>query len=83
MSRAAGRAEYGAVGGRKVLDHQVSGLRQLFNAMDTAPFREREPHANAGAHIVESAREPRSGQPPGLSVRLAREARSERRGGAA
>jgi len=83
MSRAAGRAEYAAVGGREVLDLHVAGLRQRFNAMDPAPFREREPHANAEVHIVESARETRSGQPPALRVRLARKRGSERRGGSA
>jgi hypothetical protein len=63
--------------GREVLDLQVATLRQLFNAMDPAPFHERELDANADEYIVEWARETRAGQPLGLSVRLTREAASD------
>ena len=48
-------------------------LRQLFNAMDPAPFRERDLDPNAETYIVEWGRETRAGQPLGLVVRLGRE----------
>jgi hypothetical protein len=48
-------------------------MRQLFNAMDPAPFRERDLDPNAETYIVEWGRETRAGQPLGLVVRLGRE----------
>jgi len=56
-----------------VLDLQVAELRQLFNAMDPAPFRERDLDPNAEEYIVGWAREAPARVPLGLVVRLARE----------
>ena len=58
---------------RAVLELNVGELRQLFNAMDPAPFRERDLDPNAQDYIVEWARETRARQPLGLIVRLDRE----------
>jgi hypothetical protein len=63
--------------GREVLDLQVATLRQLFNAMDPAPFHERELDPNADEYIVAWARETGAGQALGLSVRLTRDATSD------
>jgi hypothetical protein len=57
-----------------VLELRIGELRQLFNAMDPAPFRERDLDPNAETYIVEWARETRPGQPMRLVVHLAREA---------
>jgi hypothetical protein len=57
----------------EVLELHVAELRQLFNAMDPAPFRERDLDPNAEAYIVGWAREARKAVPLGLSVRLSRE----------
>jgi hypothetical protein len=59
--------------GTEWLDIRVGELRQLFNAMDPAPFRERDIDPNAETYIVEWAQETRSGHPLGLVVHLARE----------
>ncbi|MGH8616378.1 MAG: hypothetical protein ACREUW_01700 [Burkholderiales bacterium] len=59
---------------RAVLELHVGEMKQLFNAMDPAPFRERDIDPNAEAYIVEWAGETRAGQPLGLAVRLSREA---------
>jgi hypothetical protein len=48
-------------------------MRQLFNAMDPAPFRERDLDPNAEAYIVGWAREMPAGQRLGLAVHLGRE----------
>jgi hypothetical protein len=56
-----------------VLELHVAEMRQLFNAMDPAPFRERDLDPNAETYIVEWGRETRAGQPLGLAVRLGRE----------
>jgi hypothetical protein len=53
-----------------VIELHVAELRQLFNAMDPAPFRERELDPNAEEFIVEWARELRSGPPYSLVVHL-------------
>ena len=58
---------------RAVLELNVAEMRQLFNAMDPAPFRERDLDPNAQDYIVEWARETRARQPLGLIVRLDRE----------
>jgi len=55
------------------LELQVGEVRQLFNAMDPAPFRERDLDPNAVTYIVEWGREARAGEPLGLIVRLSRE----------
>jgi hypothetical protein len=60
--------------GTAVLELRIGELRQLFNAMDPAPFRERDLDPNAETYIVEWARETRAGQPLRLVVHLGREA---------
>jgi hypothetical protein len=60
--------------GRPVrLDIHVVELRQLFNSMDAAPFRERDLDPNAEQFIVEWARETPTGAPLALVVHLERE----------
>jgi len=56
-----------------VLELRIGELRQIFNAMDPAPFRERDLDPNAETYIVEWARETRPGQPLRLVVHLGRE----------
>ncbi len=70
---AAANAGAATPAGREVLELHVAELRQLFNAMDPAPFRERDIDPNARDYIVDWARETRTGQPLGLLVRLGRE----------
>ena len=60
-------------GPRAVLDLRVAEMRQLFNAMDPAPFRERDLDPNAEAYIVDWGRELPAGVPLGLTVHLGRE----------
>jgi hypothetical protein len=60
-------------GPRAVLELHVAEMKQLFNAMDPAPFRERDLDPNAQAYIVEWAREIRAGRPLSLVVHLGRE----------
>ena len=52
-------------------------LRQLFDSMDPAPFRERDLDPKAAEYIVDSAREGPSGAPLALLVQLGREAGDE------
>jgi hypothetical protein len=52
----------------------VGELKQLYNAMDPAPFRERDLDPKAEEFIVDSARELRRDAPLGLIVRLPRPA---------
>ena len=65
-----------AAGGASRAVHaiHVGEMRQLFNAMDPAPFRERDLDPAAVAYILDWGRETRAGQPLGLVVRLSREA---------
>jgi hypothetical protein len=56
------------------IEVQVGELRQLYNAMDPAPFRERDLDPKAEAFIVDSARELRREAPLALVVRVSREA---------
>jgi hypothetical protein len=56
------------------IEVRVGEIRQLFNSMDPAPFRERDLDPHAEEYIVESARELRRGAPLGLVVRLSRAA---------
>ena len=56
-----------------VLELRIGELRQLFNAMDPAPFRERDLDPNAETYIVEWARETRPGQPLLLVIHLGHE----------
>ena len=58
---------------RAELELHVGEMRQLFNAMDPAPFRERDLDPNAETYIVAWAREIPAGQPLGLVVHLGRE----------
>ena len=55
------------------LELRVGELRQLFNEMDPAPFRERDIDPNAETYIVEWAEETRADRPLGLVGHLARE----------
>ena len=59
---------------RETLDVHVAEMKQLFNAMDAAPFRERDLDPRAEEFIVEWARELRTEGPLGLVVHLGREA---------
>jgi len=63
----------GSAAGTEWLDIRVGELRQLFNAMDPAPFRERDIDPNAETYIVDWARETQSRRPLGLVVHLARD----------
>ena len=53
-----------------VLDLHVAELRQLFNSMDPAPFRQRDLDAKAQAYIVEWAQEAPAGRPLELVVHV-------------
>ena len=53
-----------------VLDLHVAELRQLFNSMDPAPFRQRDLDAKAQAYIVEWAQEVPAGRPLELVVHV-------------
>ncbi len=55
------------------LELTVGEMRQLFNAMDPAPFRERDLDPNAEEYIVGWGREAPSRGPLGLVVSLSRE----------
>jgi hypothetical protein len=71
---AAAKAAPQAGGGRVArLDIHVGEIRQLFNSMDAAPFRERDLDPNAEQFIVEWGRETRADAPLALVVHLARE----------
>jgi hypothetical protein len=56
------------------IEVRVGEIKQLFNSMDPAPFRERDLDPKAEAFIVDSARELRRHAPLGLVVRLSRAA---------
>ncbi len=58
---------------RAVLELHVAEMRQLFNAMDPAPFRERDLDPNAYNYIVDWGREAPARRPLGLVVHLSRE----------
>jgi len=73
-ARAASTQATDVAGGRRaVLELHVAEMRQLFNAMDPAPFRERDIDPNAEAYIVDWGREVPAGRPLGLVVHLGRE----------
>lgn len=57
----------------QVIEVHVGELNQLYNAMDPAPFRERDLDPNAEAFIVGWARELREDLPLALAVHLDRE----------
>ena len=65
--RSAGTA---VAGTHAVLDLHVTELRQLFNSMDPAPFRERDLDPKAQAYIVEWAQELRGDLPLRLQVHV-------------
>jgi hypothetical protein len=56
-----------------VLEVRVADLKQFFDAMDPAPFRERDLDPKAEEYIVEWAREIGADQPLGLIVHLSRQ----------
>jgi hypothetical protein len=56
------------------IEVRVGEIRQLFDSMDPAPFRERDLDPKAEEFIVDSARELRRHAPLGLVVRLSRAA---------
>jgi hypothetical protein len=55
---------------QSVLELHVAELRQLFNAMDPAPFRERDLDPNAEQYIVDWAREAHADGPLALLVHV-------------
>jgi hypothetical protein len=55
----------------QVLDLRLADLRQLFNSMDPAPFRERELDPTASDYIVDWANEAAPRAPLGLAIHLA------------
>ena len=57
--------------GRVPLELHLTDLRQLFNSLDPAPFRERDLDPAAEAYIVDWAREVPRGVAPSLVVHLA------------
>lgn len=58
------------------IEVHVGELRQMFNAMDAAPFRDRDLDPNAEEFIVDWSREVDADQPLALVVYLGREAAS-------
>lgn len=58
----------------EIIEVRVTELSQLFNAIDPAPFRERDLDPKVEEFIVESAREAPRDVPLGLLVRLDRPA---------
>jgi hypothetical protein len=62
----------------QVLDLRLADLRQLFNSMDPAPFRERELDPTATDYIVDWANETPSRAPLGLAIDLAHGAEGDR-----
>jgi hypothetical protein len=60
--------------GTATLELNVAEMRQLFNAMDPAPFRERDLDPNAVSYIVDWAHETDPRQALALVVYLGREA---------
>ena len=58
---------------RAWLELRIAEMRQIFNAMDPAPFHERDLDPNAVAYILDWGRETPKDQPLGLVVQLGRE----------
>jgi hypothetical protein len=58
---------------RAELELHVGEMRQFFNSLDPAPFRERDLDPNAEEYIVDWGREAPAGVPLGAVVRLSRE----------
>lgn len=59
-----------------MLELRVGEIRQLYNALDPAPFRERDLDPNARNYIVEWAKEARADESLGLRIYLSRESAS-------
>lgn len=57
-----------------VLTVRIAELKQIFDALDPAPFRERDLDPKAEEYVVEWAREIAPTAPLGLAVRLTRQA---------
>jgi hypothetical protein len=68
-----GAQDDGLPPGYAQIEVQVAELRQLFNSMDPAPFRERDLDPKADAFIVDWARELRRDAPLALVVTVSRE----------
>jgi hypothetical protein len=62
----------------QVLDLRLTDLRQLFNSMDPAPFRERDLDPTATDYIVDWANEAPPRAPLGLAIHLAHSAEGDR-----
>jgi len=60
-----------------VLELYLAEMRQLFNSMDPAPFRERDLDPKAEAYVVDWAREQASKRPLALIVHLGQERAGE------
>ena len=58
---------------RAQLDLHLGEMRQIFNSMDPAPFRERDLDPKASDYIVDWAEEVPKGRPLALRVSLSRE----------
>lgn len=56
------------------IDVHVGDIRQLFNSMDPAPFRERDIDPKASDYIVDWADETPKGQPLAMLVRFSQQA---------
>jgi hypothetical protein len=61
----------------QVLDLRLSDLRQLFNSMDPAPFRERDLDPKASDYIIDWAAEAPPRSPLGLAVHLTHSAEGD------
>lgn len=59
--------------GAAVLEMHLAEMRQIFNSMDPAPFRERDLDPKATDYIVDWAEELPKGQPLALAVTLSRQ----------
>jgi len=66
--------EAGAVPGGATLELYLAEIRQLFNSMDPAPFRQRDLDPKAAEYIVDWAREAPKDHALSLVVRLGHEA---------
>lgn len=58
---------------RAQLELHLGEMRQIFNSMDPAPFRERDLDPKASDYIIDWAEETPKGQPLALCVSLSRE----------
>jgi hypothetical protein len=80
MAASAGFGDASAPPSASVLDLHLAELRQIFDSMDPAPFRERDLDPKASEYIVEWARECPPDRPLALVVHLAAPGRSEAAG---